>query len=156
MDTLDLAFPIGTQQTNNFDAKTEKYLEGLGHTVQRFTSAGHTVHVVLPPPGFPFTIYGSDAWYPSQCNTLQALSDISGCGVTRPEVEVFAETAALYAEVSAVVEAAGGFTIDYGTEVCTRGKCSTNVDNFWLYLDGSHISVGFSEQLAPLLTKYIK
>ena len=156
MDTLDLAFPIGTQQTNNFDAKTEKYLEGLGHTVQRFTSAGHTVHVVLPPPGFPFTIYGSDAWYPSQCNTLQALSDISGCGVTRPEVEVFAETAALYAEVSAVVEAAGGFTIDYGTEVCTRGKCSTNAGNFWLYLDGSHISVGFSEQLAPLLTKYIK
>jgi len=152
LEAVDLVFPIGSQPTNKSVNKKKNYLDGLSYTVKLFTDAGHRVHVVLPPPGFPSTLNGNNAWYPSQCNTLQALTDIANCGETRPEDEVIAETTALYSEVTARVRAAGGSAIDYRAEVCNGGKCSTNVNNFWRYLDGTHIS----EQLAPLFTRYVK
>ena len=155
IDVVDLAFPIGTQPTNNLDNKKKNYLNGLRYTVKLFTDAGHRVHVVLPPPRFPSALNGN-AWYPSQCNTLQALTDIASCGETRSEDEVIAETSTLYSEVTASVGAAGGSTIDYRAEVCSSGECSTNVNNFWRYLDGTHISVGLSEQLTPLFTRYVQ
>ena len=156
LESVDLAFPIGAQPTNNLENKKKNYLDGLRYTVKLFTDAGHRVHVVLPPPGFPSTLNGNNAWYPSQCNTLQALTDIASCGETRSEEEAIAETSALYSEVVTGVETAGGSTIDYRAEVCVRGECSTNVNNFWRYLDGTHISVGLSEQLAPLFTRSVR
>ena len=154
--SVDLAYPIDSQRTNNSLLKTQRYLDGLKFTVQLLASSGHNVHVVLPPPGFPSTLSGDGAWFPSQCNTFQALSDISGCGESRSEVNAISETSKIYAEIADVVEAAGGSTIDYRLEVCTDGTCSTNRGNFWNYLDGTHISVGLSEELTPLMVSYLK
>jgi hypothetical protein len=138
------------------DNKKKNYLDGLRYTVKLFTDAGHRVHVVLPPPGFPSTLNGNNAWYPSQCNTLQVLTDIASCGETRSEDEVIAEISTLYSEVTASVGAAGGSTIDYRAEVCSSDECSTNVNNFWRYLDGTHISVGLSEELTPLMVSHLQ
>ena len=82
--------------------------------------------------------------------------DITNCGETRSENQVIAETAGLFSEVRERVQAAGGSTIDYRAEVCEDGKCATNEGNYWRYLDGTHISVRFSEQLAPLFTRIVK
>lgn len=133
----------------SIEGKTLTYLQGLQETVQRLVGAGHKVHVVLPPPGFPQTIMDAQTWYPSQCNTLQALRGIEGCGETRTEKETIDETKEVFNKVRASVESAGGNVIDIRGQVCVESVCSTNVNNFWRYLDGSHISVGFSETLSP-------
>lgn len=153
--SVELAYPIDSQGTNSLLLKTQYYLEGLKFTVQLLASAGHDVHVVLPPPGFPSTLAGGGAWFPSQCKTFQAFRDISGCGESRSEVNVIDETSEIYAEITNAVAAAGGSTIDYRPEVCHDGTCSTNRRNLWDYLDGTHISVGLSKELAPLMVSYL-
>jgi hypothetical protein len=59
----------------------------------------------------------------------------------------------VFSEITSAVEKAGGSVIDIRNQVCVAATCSTNIGNEWNYLDGTHISVGLSERLAPLLTK---
>jgi len=153
MSEVGLSFPSDSQPVFTSEAKTEAYIVGLSQTVRKFVNSGHRVHVVLPPPGFPDTLSGSNPWFPSQCNTLQALSDISKCGATRSESEAITETASVFGELTSAVEKAGGSVIDIRDQVCVAATCSTNMGNQWNYLDGTHISVGLSERLVPVLTK---
>jgi len=153
MRDVGLSFPSDSQPVFTSEAKTKTYIEGLSQTVEEFVNSGHRVQVVLPPPGFPDTLSGSNPWFPSQCNTLQALSDISKCGATRSESDAITETTSVFSELTSAVENAGGSVIDIRDQVCVAATCSTNIGNKWNYLDGTHISVGLSEQLAPVMTK---
>jgi peptidoglycan/LPS O-acetylase OafA/YrhL len=131
--------------------KTQAYLAALGRTVSRLAASGHRVTVILPPPGFPRTVMAYEAWYPSECATFEALSDIAGCGVSRTEQSVVDETQQLFADVATAVETNGGRVLDPRGELCRDGTCATNFGNDWIYLDGSHLSVSMSERLSPFL-----
>jgi len=153
---VSLAYPAGQPPESSFDGKTIVYLEGLQDTVQRLVGSGHRVHVVLPPPGFPQTIMDAQTWYPSQCNTFQALRDIDGCGENRTETATVNETDVLFNKVRTSVESVGGTVTDLRDQVCVNSVCATNENNFWKYLDGSHISVGFSESLSPTFESLLR
>lgn len=149
LGSVSLSFPPSDSFENTYDGKLTNYLAGLKQTVQELSASGHRVHVLLPPPGFPLTVMDGDAWFPSQCNTLDALRDISSCGEGRSLSDVIAETSDLYSQVTSAVESADGVVVNPQSWVCDNGTCSTNIGNEWRYLDGSHLSVGFSERLAP-------
>jgi hypothetical protein len=155
IDGVSFGSPDTDHEAVGREAKTAAYLQGLGQTVARLSAAGHRVNLVLPPPGFPTTVMAYDAWYPSQCATYEALSDIASCGVSRAESEVVGETAALFADVKTVVEANGGHVLDLRSDLCRNDLCATNFDNDWLYLDGSHLSVSMSQRLSPALISAI-
>jgi peptidoglycan/LPS O-acetylase OafA/YrhL len=151
IDGVSFASTPGGRVATDQAPKTAAYLEGLGRTVARLKGAGHRVTVILPPPGFPATVMADEAWYPSQCATYEALADIAGCGASRSEGDVVAETAELFAQVTATVKSNGGQVLDPRAEICQSGTCSTNVGNDWLYLDGSHVSVSMSQRLGPFV-----
>jgi len=132
------------------------YLTGLQSVVSSLSESGHRVTVVLPPPGFPLTVMGGDAWFPSQCSTIAALRNIGECGQLRTEEDVFNETSRLFSGVSKVVKSSGGVVADPRQSICRNGYCSTNLGNDWLYIDGSHISVTMSERLAPQLLAFVR
>ena len=132
------------------------YLEGLASAIERLRIAGHRVHVVLPPPGFPSTFDLFSAWRASECSTLQALFDVQSCGESRPETEAVDEVEDFFMEIEAVVGASGGTVWDPRSDVCLDGVCATNDGNTWLYLDGSHISVEMSERLTDRFIQLLK
>jgi peptidoglycan/LPS O-acetylase OafA/YrhL len=148
-----VGFSLKPEDPRAFDqeTKTQIYLEALGNTVERLTTAGHRVTVALPPPAFPQTILADEGWRPSQCATYEALVNIESCGAQREEAEVIAETESLFSQVSETVMANGGSVWDPREELCTDGVCATNFGDEWLYLDASHISVAASEKLAQIL-----
>ena len=156
LDGLGIAATDGQPPVFETSAKTDAYLAALGRVVDSLTAAGHRVQVVLPTPGFPETLADGDFWYPSWCSTAEALRDVAACGQRRPLPEVQAETRQLEERIRAVVEANGGETIDLREQLCRDGVCATNFDNDWVYLDGTHISVGASEALSPSIAKAIE
>jgi hypothetical protein len=155
LDFVSFIDPKTGQKVSAKAAKEELYLEGLRSVIMQLNEVGHNVTVVLPPPGFPKTVMAVDAWYPSQCPTILALRNIRDCGEKRAESDVRTETGRLFNEVSATVRNSGGRIFDPRGSICQEGVCATNRDNEWFYLDGSHISVGMSERLAPDLFSFI-
>ncbi len=149
LGSVSMSYPPSATPDNTYDGKVSNYLSGLSATVAELSNSGHRVYVVLPPPGFPLTVMDADAWYPSQCNTLDALRDISTCGDSRSMSEVTAETIDIYTQISAGVRSSGGLVVNPQDWVCDGDVCATNRGSEWRYLDGSHLSVGFSEGLAP-------
>lgn len=136
------------EASSSTESKTTTYLAALGETVRMLTAAGHKVHVVLPTPGFPQTLNASWFWYPSQCSTIEALTSIESCGMSRSLTAVRAETAQLEARVDQVAKANGGVPLQLRDSICSADQCKTNVGNEWLFLDGTHITVGASEALS--------
>lgn len=135
--------------SSSVNAKTANYLLALGDTVRMLSAAGHKVHVVLPTPGFPQTLNASWFWYPSQCSTIEALTSIESCGMSRSLTAVRAETAQLEADVDKLVRANGGVPLQIRDFLCTAEQCQTNLGAEWLFLDGTHITVRASEALFP-------
>lgn len=135
--------------------KQDLYLQALGRAVSRLSAAGHRVTVALPPPGFPQTVMAYEAWRPSQCATYRALTNIDSCGAERSEADVIGETKALFSAVSQVVRDSGGAVWDPRAQLCSDGVCSVKSGSQWRYLDGSHISVPMSEDLAPALNELV-
>ena len=150
MPSVALPEPDGTWSLEPAN-KEQSYLRALGTTVDALTSAGHRVHVLLPIPGFPTTLDSPAVWYPSQCSTATALASIADCGRARSLADVVAETAALEDSMRTVVQSHGGDVIDLRDHLCADGVCATNDGDYWRYLDGTHLSVGQSAALAPVL-----
>lgn len=155
IDGVGLVSPGATLPVFDTASKESVYIDGLSRAVQRLTTAGHRVMVILPPPGFPKTVMAYEAWRPSQCTTVEALVDIASCGAQRSESEVIDETSSLFSRVEQAVMDAGGLVWDPRAEVCQSGLCSTNMGDEWRYLDGSHLSVPMSKALAPALTALV-
>ena len=132
--------------------KEQTYVSAVGSMVRQLTDAGHEVIVVMPTPGFPKTVNASSFWYPSNCATYEALIDTPGCGLTRELQDVIDETAVIDGQLEAEIVDSGGEPLQLRDALCRDGVCSTNFGNEWLYLDGTHISVGGSEYLTPLIT----
>lgn len=144
---VELALRPEDDPQDDVSAREDIYMQGLSSAIKRLQSAGHRVHVVLPPPGIPSTIDMYSAWRASECSTLQAIIDVQSCGESRPEIEAVEEVEALYTRAQTAVESNGGSILDPRSEVCFDGVCATNAGNTWLYLDGSHISVEMSRKL---------
>lgn len=136
--------------------KERLYLAGLADALRILAAAGHSVSLVLPPPGFPQTITDANAWYPSQCSTIAALRNIEGCGESRTFEEAKNETERIFRFVTQVSEVNGARVLNPQSAVCVASRCSTNIGNNWLYIDGSHISVEMSERLAPTLIPFLR
>lgn len=151
MGGATLTPPLG-QVAQTIEDKTDLYLSGLGSVVSSLTEAGHDVHVVLPTPGYPRTLNAGTFWYPSQCATYEALLDTPGCGTSRSELDVAAETAELDERIATTVRGNGGQTIQLRGQLCRDGMCATNYEDEWAYLDGTHISVRMSQALTQVLT----
>ncbi len=145
-----LTLPSG-QVAETAEDKTDVYLDALGSVVSSLNGAGHDVHVVLPTPGFPRTLNAGAFWYPSQCATYEALVNTAGCGASRSEADVEAETANLEDRMTTTVRAAGGEALELRGRLCRGGDCATNFGDEWLYLDGTHLSVRASNELAAVL-----
>ena len=156
LDYVTLVNPATQRRGRDPESKTEVYLDGLGSLVQELSEVGHRVTVVLPPPGFPRTVMGPDAWFPSQCTTLRALSDTPACGQTRSMSEVREETELLFEAIIKTVNDAGGKVVDPQSAICEEDTCATNRGNEWLYIDGSHISVGLSEDLSGFIGEALR
>jgi len=155
LNFVELGVSSDRNPVSEYGAKRDIYVEGLRSTVARLVGAGHRVHVILPPPGFPLTVMDANAWFPSQCKTFGALMNIAGCGASRLEREVIAETYELFQLLSLEVESTGGSVQDPRLWVCDNDTCSTNTGNMWKYLDGSHLSVDFSADLTPELSEIL-
>lgn len=136
--------------------KQTVYVEALASVVRQLADAGHDVFVVMPTPGFPQTVDADWFWYPSDCSTYQALLDTPGCGMTRALGDVVDETASVDNRLATAIRDAGGSPIQLRDELCRDGVCATNFGNEWLYLDGTHISVRASEQLAPFFSGVLR
>ena len=154
MPSLDMEDANGSWSGDS-RAKQTAYLHGLARTVDQLVRAGHRVHVLLPIAGFPTTFDSPSPWYASQCSTMVALVRIAECGRDRSRANVENETAVIESGMRNAVESRGGSVFDLREQLCSPSTCATNDGEFWKYLDGTHISVGASARLAPVLARLI-
>lgn len=87
--------------------------------------------------------------------TVLALVHIAECGRHRARASVEAETASMESAMRSAVESRGGSVFDLRASLCSTAICATNDGNVWQYLDGTHLSVGASERLAPVLARLV-
>ena len=120
---------------------------GLSSVVRDLRSAGHSVVLVAPIPGFPAANPEGRFWYPYQCHTVTTLLDPASCGQSRPESEVKAELAPFTSMLEDVASDTASRVLYLDAELCQEQTCSTNSGNSWAYMDGQHISVEMSKSL---------
>ena len=133
------------------DGKLTVWRDGLARTVARLEELGIGVVVVTPVPRFT-------GWQPlGECARLRILLDVSGCGTERATVDTapmgprFRE-----AELEAVAGRDRAIVLDLGPALCPGPTCRTDVDGTWVFRDESHITVGTSHQVAPLLAEALR
>ncbi|HRA33664.1 MAG TPA: acyltransferase family protein [Acidimicrobiales bacterium] len=133
------------------DGKLTVWSDGLARTVARLEELGIGVVVVTPVPRFT-------GWQPlGECARLRILLDVSGCGTERATVDTapmgprFRE-----AELEAVAGRDRAIVLDLGPALCPGPTCRTDVDGTWVFRDESHITVGTSHQVAPLLAEALR
>jgi peptidoglycan/LPS O-acetylase OafA/YrhL len=120
---------------------------GLSSVVRDLRSAGHSVVLVAPIPGFPAANPEGRFWYPYQCRTVTTLLDPASCGQSRSESEVKSELAPFTSMLEAVASDTASRVLYLDAELCQEQTCSTNTGNSWAYMDGQHISVEMSKSL---------
>lgn len=137
------------QPTYDESKKLKIYQSGLDKLVAELRAVGHEVVLVKPIPAFNS---GSDpnlSWFPYQCSTWTAITEIGECGVRKSREIVAADSENMNQLISRVAEKRGAVALSLDADLCSASQCETNDGNFWSYLDGNHISVGMSELLIP-------
>jgi peptidoglycan/LPS O-acetylase OafA/YrhL len=129
-------------------AKSELWRAGLKRVLQEFRAASIPTLVVNSIPYF-------GSWDPRACAALVVAGDVRACGMSRSASSVDNEQrAAKGAEVSAA-NATGSHVVDFTPLLCTPTRCATNHGDFFLYLDGHHLSADGALTLTQELAKQI-
>jgi hypothetical protein len=133
-----------------FDGERSRELEdAMVRAVDALRSAGHEVTLVGPVPQFP-------NWWPWGCTLVEALSDTTGCGESKPAAVATAELMRSTTALRSIAESSEAYFLPIEEVVCLTNTCATNDGTRWIYRDGLHISIGQSSQLAPLLATTIR
>jgi hypothetical protein len=131
------------------DGKLTVWSDGLARTVARLEELGIGVVVVTPVPRFT-------GWQPlGECARLRILLDVSGCGTERATSTP--PMGPRFREAELADGGAGpGHRARPGPGPVPGPTCRTDVDGTWVFRDESHITVGTSHQVAPLLAEALR
>jgi peptidoglycan/LPS O-acetylase OafA/YrhL len=126
----------GGQFTVDKAAKQRLWEQGLASVLQRLVASGVPTLVVRSMPhieSFDLTL----------CPALLVYIDTRACGrtVTRQQI-ADQQRLASAAEGDALQLVPQVDSVDFTNDLCTRGSCSTNRGNDWIYRDAAHLSVG--------------
>lgn len=141
---------VDVDGTWNVDVPTKLrlYRESLQRVVSAVEAAGHDVLLVNGVPHF----VDAYTWNLSQCSA-SALR--SGCTKTMPVAWSRERTAPVDAALRSVADATNAEVLDLTDAICIDGTCSTGIDGFPVYRDGTHITVAMSHRLAPEFAKVL-
>jgi peptidoglycan/LPS O-acetylase OafA/YrhL len=137
----------GQPFTYTSQGKLDVMRAGLMSVVNKLRTSGHTVVLVDPIPGFPSANPEGRFWYPYQCHLASTVLDPATCGQAREQSDVQAELAPFNRMLDEIAAETGAAVLSLESELCTDGKCVTNMGNQWNYMDGQHISVRKSKEL---------
>ena len=128
--------------------KVRMYTESLRRVIARLESAGHRVVLVQGIPHF----VDSYAWDLSNCS---AAALRSGCRKTMPLSWSRDRTALVDTALRSVANDLQVPVVDVTDRLCPNSECTTNIDGFPVYRDGTHITVAMSHRLAPVFAKLL-
>jgi hypothetical protein len=132
--------------------KAAIYHAGLLAILNELRASGNRVLIVQPVPHF-FTDWiesYSNRWEPSECPSIEARVNPSGCGMEWTLAQVISHQAAVFDANTEAASAADSSTLDLRPFLCSAGLCATNRGDDWLYMDGSHLTARESERLGPV------
>jgi hypothetical protein len=121
-----------------FKAYNPAWLDGLTRLVRQLRDIGTQVLVLGPIPGphtnVPICLSGN-------------LDDATACAPTRSA----AVDQSGITDEAAAITAGGGQYADLSDLFCTAQRCPVIVGNTLVYMDVSHLSIPYSQQLAPAI-----
>ncbi|MDA2890731.1 acyltransferase family protein [Mycolicibacterium sp. BiH015] len=125
------------ESLTGFRAYDSVWLQSLTRLVQQLRDTGAEVLVLGPVPNpqasVPICLSGH-------------LDDVAACS---PDRSVAVDGAGIAAETAAT-EAAGGHYVDVTDLFCTDRRCPVIVGNTLVYFDSYHLTIEYSELLAPV------
>ncbi len=135
-------------------AKAVEWQTAYTSVLHQFAEAGVWATVVDTIPLFP-------TWQLNQCPAVTAFSHLPSCGVGSNAAAIARQQAASYrAETRAVAAVPGMTQISFDNYLCGPSFCQTNRGKFFVYRDGSHLSVNgslaFTPQFATLINDRTK
>jgi peptidoglycan/LPS O-acetylase OafA/YrhL len=114
-------------------AKAELWRDGLQRVLQRFDDSSIPTLVVSSIP-----YYGS--WDPRTCAAVVIAKGARHCGTSRSRASVQADQERALAAEQSATRATGADTIDFTERLCSQRRCATNEGDFFVYMDGHHLS----------------
>ncbi|WP_431235734.1 acyltransferase family protein [Mycolicibacterium psychrotolerans] len=126
------------ETASGFSSYDQAWFEGMTHLVRQLHDAGLPVLVLGPIPAphqsVPICLSGH-------------LDDAAACELSRSAA---VNQPGLTAEASAT-QAGGGQYADVSDLFCTADRCPVIVGNTLVYLDSTHLSLTYAQQLAPAI-----
>jgi hypothetical protein len=107
--------------------------EGLQRVLQRFHTASIPTLVVNSIPYF-------GAWDARTCAAVVVADGPRRCGISRTRASVQSDQRLALAAEQAAASTTDADTIDFTSLLCTPRRCATNDGDFFVYMDGHHLS----------------
>ena len=124
--------------TSGFDAYDPSWIDSLTDLVRQLRDTGAKVLVLGPIP---------DPHLTARICLSAHLDDATACSAPR---SMAVNQAGIDAEAAAT-KAAGGQYVDLTDLFCTPDRCPVIVGNTLVYVDQYHLSIEYSQQLAPVM-----
>lgn len=153
-DEIELRDPATGWRADNTSEKAQLWESGLADVFRQLSAQGHTVLQVRAIPHFLDS--QGQVWSPSGCTMLTLKFHFDECGESMSLAQGNEmHERGLEAELRAA-ESAGVEELDLRDQICPDRQCRTNLDRFWVYREGMHLSVGMSRRLAPAFERAVK
>ena len=135
--------PLTGRTARDAEAKAVAWQVGYTSVLRQLAGAGIPTALVHTIPLFP-------TWQLNQCPAVRAFASLESCGISASRSAISEQQALSYGAEHRAVEAVPESTeIDFNNELCSAAECTTNRQAFFVYRDGSHLSVNGALVLTP-------
>jgi len=142
IEKVTLEDPDGTTYVGTADMIAGREADLL-KTYSALETAGHTVVPIAKLPHFD--------WMAADCTFVSILRDETTCGATQTIANADKDDGPVMRAMAGAVAALDLQTLDFRDDICVDGICRTNVGDYWIYEDGSHISYRRTMSLLPTM-----